>query len=311
MPAIPAMPSPPASAHVSRLCRIGCPVWAHAPWVGRFFTADARREDFLPQYASVFATAEGNATFYGLPSPATVARWREEAPPHFRFCLKFPRAISHDAQLVGPGAANGDDTHRFFERVAPLGENLGPFFLQLHQSFDAARLPVLRRFLADLSQDFHYAVEVRHPDFYDGAAKEHALDELLGEFGVDRVNFDTTGLFASNSTFECTLDAKRRKPRVPLRRTVTGRRPFVRFVGDPDVNKNDAALDAWAATVAGWLAEGREPWFFTHHPDDVHAPELGRRFQRMLHARAPDKVPPPPAWPCELAPREPEQLGLF
>lgn len=292
--------------------RIGCPVWAHTPWIGRFFTAEARREDFLPQYASVFGTAEGNATFYGLPSVDAVARWAIEAPEDFRFCLKFPRAISHDAQLVGVGAGNGTETRRFFERIAPLGSagKLGPCFLQLHQSFDASRLGVLRDFLDTLPKAFTYAVEVRHMDFYDEAANERALDEMLGERGVDRVIFDTRGLFATKATDEATLDAKRRKPRMPVRLTATGRRPFVRFVGDPDVTKNDAALDAWAEIVARWIAEGREPYFFTHHPDDVHAPELGRRFQRMLHARC-SAVPAPPGWPIENAPRKPEQLGLF
>ena len=293
--------------------RIGCPVWAHTPWVGRFFTAEARREDFLPQYASVFGTAEGNATFYGLPSVDAVARWAMEAPEDFRFCLKFPRAISHDAQLVGAGAGNGAETRQFFERITPLGDagKLGPFFLQLHQSFDARKLAVLREFLDTLPKAFTYAVEVRHMDFYDEAANERALNDMLGERGVDRVIFDTRGLFASKGTDEATLDAKRRKPRMPVRFTATGRRPFVRFVGDPEVAKNDAALDAWADVVAQWIAEGRTPYFFTHHPDDIYAPELGRRFQRMLHARAPAQVPAPPAWPCELAPRAPEQLGLF
>lgn len=302
---------PPASAQVSTVCRIGCPVWAHAPWVGRFFSADARREDFLRQYASVFGTAEGNATFYGLPSAATVARWAEEASEGFRFCFKFPRTISHDAQLAGPGAGDGAETRRFFERLAPLGGRLGPFFLQLHQSFDARRLPVLRAFLETLPGEFSYAVEVRHGDFYDEGRNERALDSLLGERGVDRVIFDTCALFASKATDEATLDAKRRKPRSPVRLTATGQRPFVRFVGDPEMARNDAPLQAWAEVVARWLGEGREPYFFTHLPDDVDAPALGRDLQRRLHALAPDKVPPPPAWPCELGPRPAEQLGLF
>lgn len=295
----------------STICRIGCPVWAHEPWVGRFFTIEARREDYLPQYARVFGTAEGNATFYGLPSAGTVARWRAEAPADFRFCLKFPRSISHDAQLMAGGAGDGDETKRFFERVAPLGERLGPFFLQLHASFDARRLPVLAAFLDALPREFAYAVEVRHADFFDGAAHERALDALLGERGADRVIFDTRGLFASKTTDAAALDAKRRKPRVPVRFTATGRHPFVRFVGDPEVGKNDGALAAWAEVAARWIGEGREPYFFTHHPDDVHAPELGRRFQRMLHGLVPDKVPPPAAWPCEAAPRQPRQLSFF
>ena len=285
---------------------LGCPVWAHAPWRGTFFTAEARREEFLPQYASVFPTAEGNTTFYGLPSAETVARWAEEAPAHFRFCFKFPRAISHDCQLVGAEA----ETRRFFERLAPLADRCGPFFLQLHGSFGAGRLDVLRRYLAALPPEFSYAVEVRHADFFDGGAGERALDGLLGERGVNRVNFDTRGLFAATARDAATLDAQRRKPRVPFRSTATARQPFVRLVADPDLANNDAVLGEWAAIVARWIGEGRTPYFFTHHPDDAGAPALARRFHAQLHALAP-AVGAPPLWPGERAPRAAAQLDLF
>lgn len=275
-------------------CYLGCPLWAHAPWKGTFFTRDARREEFLPQYASVFGTAEGNATFYGLPAPDTVARWAQEAPEGFRFCFKFPRVISHDRQLVDAEA----DTVAFFERLAPLGTKLGPFFLQLHQSFGPERLPWLDMYLCGLPSTFAYAVEVRHVGFFDGGPGEAALDALLAERGVDRVLFDTRGLFASTAKDELTIDAKRKKPRVPFRRTATGRRPFVRFVGDPEVEKNDAVLRDWAAIAAAWIREGRTPYVFLHHPDDAHAPALARRFQRWLHEATP-AVPVPPPWPVE------------
>lgn len=284
---------------------LGCPVWAHEPWRGTFFTAAARREEFLPQYAGVFDTAEGNATFYGLPAPTTVARWAAEAPATFRFCLKFPRTITHELQLVGAETA----TREFLDRVAPLDAKLGPFFLQLHQNFGPPRLGDLAAYLRTLPRDRAYAVEVRHPGFFDAGPGERALNALLRELGMDRVVFDTRGLFASAATDEATLDAKRRKPRVPVRFTALGARPFVRFVGDPDLPRNAAALEAWAAVVAGWVGEGRTPYFFTHHPDDALAPELGRDFQRRVHARQP-AVPAPPAWPAE---REsgPTQLSLL
>ena len=284
---------------------LGCPVWAHAPWRGRFFTAAARREDFLPQYAGVFDTSEGNATFYGLPSAETVARWAAEAPATFRFCLKFPRAITHDAPLAGAGAA----TAEFLGRVAPLQGKLGPFFLQLHRSFGARRLGELEAYLRGLPRDFSYAVEVRSPDFFDGSERERALDALLGETGMERVVFDTRGLFASSATDALTLDAKRKKPRVPVRRTAIGMRPFVRFVGDPEVPRNEALFREWAGVVARWLAEGRTPFFFTHHPDDALAPELARRFQTLVREVAP-QVPAPAPWPAEREPRA-DQLSLL
>jgi uncharacterized protein YecE (DUF72 family) len=275
---------------------LGCPVWAHAPWRGTFFTADARREDFLPQYASVFDTTEGNATFYGLPACETVARWAAEAPATFRFCWKFPRTITHDLQLVGAEAA----TREFLERMAPLAGRLGPFFLQLHQSFRAQRLGDLGRYLRALPRECACAVEVRAAEFFDGGAPERALDALLGEHGVERVNFDTRALFASRATDEFTRDAQRKKPRVPHRATAIGRRPFVRFVGDPELDRNDAPLRAWVAVVARWIGEGRDVFFFVHHPDDAHAPELARRFQALVHEVCP-AVPPPVAWPAERA----------
>ena len=273
---------------------IGCPVWAHLPWVGTFYARGTRREEFLGQYASVFGTAEGNATFYGLPKPETVSRWAAEAPESFRFCFKFPRVISHGRQLVGAGA----EVREFLGRMEPLGERLGPFFLQLPGEFGESRLPDLERFLGSLPGNYHYAVEVRHLDFFDEGPREARLNAVLRDAGVDRVIFDTRGLFASAATDEITLDAKAKKPRVPVRMTATAARPFVRFVGDPLVEANEALLRSWALVLAGWIAEGKTPYFFGHHPDDALAPRLCRLFQRELNAVCP-AVPPAPAWPCE------------
>ena len=283
--------------------RIGCPVWAHAPWVGRFFTKGARREDYLREYSSVFNTAEGNATFYGIPKEDTVRKWAEEASASFRFCFKFPRAVSHDRQLVGAQTELRD----FFGRLAPLGPQLGPFFLQLAPDFGGERLPVLEQFLDVLPAEFRYAVEVRHPDFYGEGETEKRFEAILAARGLDRVIFDTRGLFASAATDPATADARRKKPRVPIRFSATGRHPFVRFVGDPDVEENAAALAAWAPVIQRWREEGKEPFFFTHHPDEAFAPLLGRRLQGLLHELDP-RLPAPPAWPCDA---EERQLDFF
>ncbi len=303
--------------------KIGCPVWAHPPWVGRFFAHGARREDYLPQYAGVFGAAEGNATFYGLPAPATVARWAEEAPASFQFCFKFPKGVSHEAQLIGAGAGDGPLVREFLGRLAPLGPRRGPFLLQLHSSFGPVRLGVLREWLArvaratDDDEAPRVAVEVRHPEFFAGGAAEDDLHAVLAGAGAERCVFDTRGLFEAKIApdDELSRDALRRKPRVPVRFTALGRRPVARFVGDPAVDspRNAALLDEWAGVLARWIDEGREPLFFAHHTDDVFAPEMARRLQARLHALRPERAPAPPPWPVELEPppREPEQLGLF
>jgi uncharacterized protein YecE (DUF72 family) len=283
--------------------RIGCPAWAHPPWAGRFFTAQARREDYLAQYASVFGAVEGNATFYGLPSADTVKRWAAEAPAEFEFCFKFPREVSHDRQLVGAEAA----TWLFFDRLAPLAGRLGSFLLQLPSDFGPARLDDLHRYLEALPRGFTYAVEVRHPDFFDAGPHERALTVLLTDMNMDRAIFDTRELFASKAGDEATLAAKRRKPQLPVRAAATGPRPMVRFVGDPEVARNESALEQWAQQLRHWLDDGRAPYFFVHHPDDLYAPDLGRILQVKLH-ELDATSPPPPVWPAERAQR---QLDLF
>ncbi|MFO1350768.1 MAG: DUF72 domain-containing protein [Gammaproteobacteria bacterium] len=97
------------------LYHLGCPVWSNRAWVGNFFSAQAKPADYLRQYASVFNTVEGNTTFYGLPKPETVERWRADAPPEFRFCFKFPRAISRDRRLIDAG----QETPALLELFAP------------------------------------------------------------------------------------------------------------------------------------------------------------------------------------------------
>lgn len=284
---------------------LGCQGWAHDTWPGKFFTSRVRREEQMAQYASVFNAVEGNTTFYALQPPATIRKWCDEAPMHLRFCFKFHQDISHKLRLVGAEEA----TREFFERLAPFGEKLGPFFLQLHDSFGSKELPVLEAYLKGLPKSFRYAVEVRHKDFFDQGAKEQAFDELLAGLGMERVNFDTRGLFAAAS--EEARPAQKKKPRVPVRFTAVGQQPFIRFVGDPVVENNRALLDEWAGHFARWIGEGRTPWFFAHHPDDTYSPHVARLFHELLRARVP-ALPAPPVWPAEKeATERGEQLGLF
>jgi len=261
----------------------------------------------MAQYAGVFNAVEGNTTFYALQPPAVIRKWCEEAPAHLRFCFKFHKEISHERRLVGAE----DPTREFFARLAPFGDRLGPFFLQLEDKFGPKELPALEAYLKALPKDHRYIVEVRHEAFFDGGAQERAVDELLGALGVERVNFDTTGVFAAKGYDEALREVKHRKPRVPFRATALGKSPVVRFVGDPVVDNNRPALTAWAERFAAWIREGRTPWFFAHHPDDTYAPDIARIFQQRLHELC-AAVPAPAPWPAEQEKAERgEQLGLF
>jgi uncharacterized protein YecE (DUF72 family) len=266
-------------------------MWANKAWVGRLFPPGSQQRDFLALYSRRFNTVEGNTTFYATPSAETVARWREETPPGFKFCLKFPQSISHRKRLRGAQA----ETEEFLERLEQLGDRCGPSFLQLPPTFGRNSLPVLLAYLDALPRRWAgYAVEVRHMDFFGGPA-EGALDEGLRERGVARVLYDQRGLRSAAPATESIRTAQARKPNVPVRFALTAGFGFVRFIGHPDLDANGGLLDEWAERAADWLAAGHDVFFFCHHKDDANAPALARAFHGRLAARVP-ALPPLPAW---------------
>ncbi len=287
---------------------LGCPVWASPAWVGKVYTPNAKRANWLKQYSAAFNTVEGNSTFYGLPSEDAVRRWIGETPAGFRFALKFPRSISHDHQLL----AADFETQQFIEVLALLQERdrLGPALLQLPPQFSARQFSLLEEYLRKLPAVSPYAVEVRHAEFFDSGPNEQRLDELLAELGIDRVLMDTRPLFSLPPTDGFEGDAQRQKPRVPLRTTVTGSRPLVRLIGRNDPLLVERWCDEWAPIVAGWIRDGLTPYVFTHAPHDLFAPDIARLFHERLMRQMPDVAPLPP-WPAELAPKQEQQLKLF
>ncbi|PIE83286.1 MAG: hypothetical protein CSA09_02100 [Candidatus Contendobacter odensis] len=265
---------------------LGCPVWSNRDWVGRLFTMDAKPVDFLHQYSMIFNTVEGNSCFYGLPRPETIVRWRENTVPGFRFCFKFPRVISHERRLRHATA----ETTEFLERIHPLLESsrLGPSFLQLPPGFGVDGLPILHDFLSRLPKAFPYAVEVRHLDFFNKGDSERQLNRMLLNFGIDRVMLDSRALFAAQPVDQDMYIAQGRKPRLPVHAISLGRRPFIRYIGHPDVEKNRSFFKPWLDKLVLWLDEGQEPYVFIHTPNNQRAPCLAQLFHEELHARYPE-----------------------
>ncbi len=282
---------------------LGCPEWANADWRGSLFPEGAKPADFLRGYASVFNTVEGNTTFYALPRAEIIARWKDETPETFRFCLKMPQRLSHELRLQGVEA----DLTQMFRTFAPLESRLGPLFLQLPASFGPRDLPALEAFLEQLSADFRYAVEVRHPEFFSRGPAENRLDALLQRHQVARMVFDTTELYSSTETDPDTREAQRKKPRVAFRDTVTTDHALVRYVGHLEDSRNLPALHRWADQVARWIQAGLTPWFFVHTPGDRTAPELAQTFHQLVRQRLPE-LPELPAFPQDP---EAAQLSLF
>ena len=136
--------------------------FSYADWTGVFYPADMPPHKRLSYYSRVFNAVEIDSTFYGIPRPESVRRWAASTPQDFRFCLKVPRQLTHEAGLVGIQG----ELLKFIDTVQLLGEKLGVLLFQFPPSFGPDRLPALLACLAGLPRNLRYAVEIRNPAWY-------------------------------------------------------------------------------------------------------------------------------------------------
>jgi uncharacterized protein YecE (DUF72 family) len=283
---------------------VGCAVWAYDGWANSFFPPGLPKEDRLAAYARRLTAVEGNTTFYAVPKLPVVQRWAEDTPEMFGFCPKFPKTISHTAQLKGVGP----QTASFVGVMRMLGPRLGPLMLQLPPAFGPTRLRLLQSYLESLPDEIEVAVEVRHPDWFtgDNGAK---LDEVLKATGASRIVFDVRPAHRSESPEAAS--AKERKPDVPL--IADALQPFVivRYIGSPVMAENEPYLSEWATRVAAWLKDKRRVYFFAHCPVEDLSPFIARDLYHRVSALADllplpwDEIEKPPSY-TDLT-----QLSLF
>lgn len=146
------------------ICRIGCAGWTIPREVIAAFPEEGSH---LERYAQVFGAVEINSSFYRPHRQQTYTRWAESVPDDFRFAVKLPRTISHDAGLraIDPLLA------QFASEVSALGDKLGCLLLQLPPKFE---------FDASVAADFFdraagtfgcmLACEARHPSWFSSQA---------------------------------------------------------------------------------------------------------------------------------------------
>lgn len=276
-------------------------MWANRDWIGRTLPTSLPTGEELTAYARLCTAVEGNTTFYAVPPASSVERWADQAPADFRFVCKLPRAVTHDRRLrdVGPSV------REFCDRMAPLGDRLGPISVQLPPSFGPDEFEVLESFLRALPSDFAWGVEPRHPGFAAEGVGEPALDGLLRDLGFDRIIIDTRAVFAGPRETPAEIEAFERKPRLKIRPVATATQPVVRFIGQTDLAANPEFWAPWIDHVVRWLDDGLEPIVFLHTPDNLDAPLLARRFHAEVRARVPDLDPLPEPLPID------PQLDLF
>ena len=265
-----------SSGRMGRVLRVGCSMWAHAAWVGRFLSPGMRGRE-LEEYAGWCNAVEGNTTFYATPSAPTVARWAEQAPADFRFAFKVPRHITHELRLRGDAL---ELLGEFLDAVEPLGDRIGPVQVQLPPTFGPDSLGALRSFIGRLPSSHAWVVEFRHPSFFDGGRRHRTVDEWLVDAGIGRVVLDTRPLYAAPPRSDAALDERRTKPRLPVVTDVRGAAPIVRVIGADDPTATVEGLRAWTTQLSEWIVAGREPYVFVHQPENLESPALAR----MIHA---------------------------
>lgn len=259
--------------------RLGCAVWAHKGWAGRLYPEDAPARDLLRLYGGKLTCVEGNTTFYASPSPEVVEKWSEAVPDDFRFCPKLPRAVTHEGAIAPQSASAWE----FAELMGLLGDRLGPMFAQLPPSYSPRRLADLTTFLDAWPHGrFPLALEVRNPEWFD-APYSRRLHRLLASLNVGKVLLDTRPLY--DGPDDGRIEAERKKPELPLMPVVTANFAFVRYIGHPDLDRNEIYLEEWAARVESWLEQEIDVYFFCHCPDEDYSVDIARRLHGLLLER--------------------------
>ena len=140
--------------------RVGCSGWSYKDWRGVVYPADAPARRWFELYAQRFDTVEINNTFYRLPPPETVERWREQAPAGFTYAVKLGGFGSHRMKLRD--AASWLPNH--LDRACRLESHLGPNLVQLPPRWKR-NVERLDEFLCEAPDGLRWAVELRDPSW--------------------------------------------------------------------------------------------------------------------------------------------------
>jgi uncharacterized protein YecE (DUF72 family) len=148
--------------------------------------------DYLREYAQQYDTVEIDRWFWslfgfedvGLPNPGDVRAYRDAVSDEFRFTIKAPNSVTltHFYQrkkgeplVANPHFLSAPLFQRFLDLISPLQEVLGPVMLQFEylnrQKMASQELfqQQLEGFINRIPSSDRYAIEVRNPQYLNGA----------------------------------------------------------------------------------------------------------------------------------------------
>jgi uncharacterized protein YecE (DUF72 family) len=228
---------------------LGTSGFSYPAWKGSFYPTDLKPAAMLRYYAERFSAVEINATFYRMPTEATLEAWLLQVPPGFTFVLKAPQRITHQLRLVGAEQV----AQRFTEIAQSLGERLGLLLFQLPPNFKKD-LGKLGAFLDLLPRGQKLSFEFRSPTWFDAETLQ-----LLRDRGVALCWEQAEEITAP---FESTADIGYLRLRLP--------------------EYDDAALKGWVDRIRA--QSWKEVFVFFKHEDEGKGPQFAERFQRIWDA---------------------------
>lgn len=225
---------------------IGTSGWSYDHWKGPFYPEGTSGPEMLSRYVENFRTVEINVTFYGLPSKETVENWKETVPDPFIFSVKASRYITHQKKLTDPERS----TEKFFDRILPLGDKLGPILFQLPPRWHKDR-DRLASFLEILPPGNRYVFEFRDPTWFDPGILE-LLEDARAACCVYDMGGELSPIHSTSDFIYVRLHG-----------------PGEKYRG----NYTSELLEEWVERIERWAEEGKEIFCYFNNDFEARAPQ--------------------------------------
>jgi uncharacterized protein YecE (DUF72 family) len=224
-------------------------------------------------YPHYFSAVELNATHYKIYDAAALQQWQEAAEGRdFKFCPKFPQAISHYSNFKNAEIL----TAAFLESVLAFKNNLGPIFLQVGENFSPAQKDPLFHYLFSLPKDLTFFLELRHPAWFANAKEKEILFTKLRELEIGAVITDAPGR------------------RDVAHMNLTLPKIFVRFVCNSLHKTSFERTNDWIQHIQKWMNLGlEEAYIFLHPGDDAAIPHLASYWIQEVNKHCQLSLPNP------------------
>lgn len=242
-------------------CLIGTSGWSYPHWAkGVFYPKGMKQGEWLPFYASHFATVELNASFYRLPKQEVIAGWTNKTSSRFSFAIKLWRQVTHVKRLKDCTA----ELTSFFELTKGFKRKRGPILIQLPPSLHKD-CELLAAFLADFKRIIgrsrvRIALEFRHNSWFD-----HETYGLLDRYRISLVLEDFKG---------CPVTKPNDAPFIYLRR----HGPTGRYRGL--YSEEDLLRDA--AQITDWRSQRRDVYVYFNNDFEGYAILNAKRLIELL-----------------------------